>query len=76
MATNDDNGAVVLDQDRLIESFLIILNGCEYETEDAVSALTFVLTRLIEIEKESSGTDWLPQVQTMLAVWPEVISGT
>jgi len=70
--TNDDKGAVVLDTERLIDSFLIILNGCEYETEDAVSALAFVLSWLIQVEKERTGKDWLPQVQTMLAIFPEI----
>jgi hypothetical protein len=68
---NYEDGAVVLDEVRLVDSFLIILNGCEYETEDAISALAFVLSDLIQIEKERTGKDWLPQVQTMMAVWPE-----
>jgi len=70
--TNDDNGAVVLDQDRLVDSFLIILNGSEFETEDAISALAYVLTRLIQVEKETTGKDWLPQVQAMLAIFPQL----
>ena len=70
--TNDDNGAVVLDQDRLVDSFLIILNGSEFETEDAISALAYVLTRMIQVEKERTGKDWLPQVQAMLAIFPEL----